>query len=107
MLFRSYPGSGNYWTDLSSNGYRGTIGGSSPPTFDAASSSFVFNFNSANSSGGAISLNAQPIVDNFTIGSWIKTTNSGNDLAHYRLNYIASGELGGAANDFGFGVDKL
>ena len=67
----SYPGSGSIWTDLSTNGYVGTLINS--PTFSSANGgSLIFN-----GTNNGVSTNANMAsVQSFTATSWIKTTNS-------------------------------
>jgi hypothetical protein len=45
-------------------------------------------------------------TDDFTILTWIRTEFVGHGKNHYETMYIASAEVGGAAADWGFGVDK-
>ena len=45
-------------------------------------------------------------TDDFTILTWIRTVLAGYGKNHYETMYIASAEVGGAAADWGFGVDK-
>ncbi len=41
-----------------------------------------------------------------TVSAWIKTTNVGHSTTHYTSMYIMAAEMGGGANDWGFGVNN-
>ena len=100
----SYPGSGTTWYDLSGNNNTGILSGSIIPVF--TNSYFQFNRTSVpNSSANYILLN-NIIGNDFTISSWIQTTQVGSGTFHYNTMYIVSAEVGGPANDFGFGVNS-
>jgi hypothetical protein len=104
---RSYPGSGTTWNDLSGNNNNGILSGSSLPVFSNSS----FQFTRSAITAGNFNTYTQVVTNNtigddFTISSWIQTTQVGNGSFHYTLMYIVSAETGGGANDFGFGVNS-
>jgi len=72
----SYPGSGTVWTDLSGNGYTGTLTNS--PTFNSANSGF-FTFNGTNQY--TTTTYSQPAYDtatSFTWNIWVNPGTAGN-----------------------------
>jgi len=46
----------------------------------------------------------RPVQDNFTICAWVKTTSTGGGTAHWTSAPVMDSEVGGLANDFGFGI---
>jgi len=106
---RSYPQpyNGTTWTDLSGLGNNGILTGSVLPTFSSNPPTLVFTRSAITS----LPENLNSVVcnntvgDDMTVSSWVKTTQIGNNTPHYTLMYIISSEKGGAANDFGFGVN--
>ncbi len=46
----------------------------------------------------------RPVQDDFTICAWIKTTSTGGGTNHWQSAPIMDSEVGGLANDFGFGI---
>jgi len=46
------------------------------------------------------------VITNFTICSWINTTSQGTGRNHWNSAPILDGEVGGIANDFGFGLSE-
>lgn len=46
------------------------------------------------------------VADDFTICAWFKTTGTGATTEHWRSMALVDSEVGGAADDFGFGVDS-
>jgi hypothetical protein len=102
----SYSGSGTALTDLSGNGTHATF--QNAPTFVSSPiKTFQWNTRGSNGSNTTKASFSNVLGDDMTVGAWIKTSNSGNDLAHYRLLYILTGEQGGGANDWGFGINSL
>ncbi len=115
----SYNGSGNTWTNLGTGGTtynatRGTTTATQPVFQNTAPKNFLYTRATLNTSTAWQSNNYfsitrptdSPIVNNFTYCAWIKTTSTGySPIFHYTLMYLISSEVGGVANDFGFGVD--
>ena len=102
----SYSGSGTALTDLSGSGTHATF--QNAPTFVSSPiKTFQWNTRGSNGSNTTKASFSNVLGDDMTVGAWIKTSNIGNDLAHYRLLYILTGEQGGGANDWGFGIDRL
>jgi len=103
----SYISGSTTWFDVSSNNNNGILTGSVLPTFSTNPSTLVFTRGSITS----LPENRNSVVCNNTVGndmtvsSWIKTTQVGYNTQHYELMYIASSEKGGAANDWGFGIN--
>jgi hypothetical protein len=101
----SYSGSGNTWTDLSGNNTNATF--QNTPTFISSPiKTFQWNTRGSNGTNSTKASFSNVLGDDMTVGAWIKTSNSGNDYAHYRLLYILTGEQGGGANDWGFGINN-
>ncbi|MEY4079643.1 MAG: hypothetical protein RL430_73, partial [Actinomycetota bacterium] len=109
-LNASYPGSGTTVTDLSTAGRNGTLAGSPLPTFDSSGpKSFSFTrayVGNTSSTASKISVNGNFLTDNFTLQTWIKTSQVGYNTAHYTTSYIMASECGGGANDWGLGVNS-
>lgn len=95
---RSYPGTGTAWSDLSGNGYNGTLVNS--PTF-STSNNGVINFTGAND---YVNLgNPFEASTNFTIVVWVKNSSSGqggmftkgevNDSTEWGLSFGFSNPL--------------
>ncbi len=102
----SYGGTGTTLTDLSGNGTHATF--LNAPTFVSSPiKTFQWNTRGSNGSNTTKATLSNVLGDDMTVGAWIKTSNIGNDLAHYRLLYILTGEQGGGANDWGFGINRL
>jgi len=102
----SYSGTGTTLTDLSGNGTHATF--QNVPTFVSSPiKTFQWNTRGSNGSNTTKASFSNVLGDDMTVGAWIKTSNIGNDLAHYRLLYILTGEQGGGANDWGFGINRL
>jgi hypothetical protein len=92
--------------DLSGNGTHAAF--QNAPTFVSSPiKTFQWNTRGSNGSNTTKASFSNVLGDDMTVGAWIKTSNSGNDLAHYRLLYILTGEQGGGANDWGFGINRL
>ena len=106
----SYPGSGTVVTDLSGANRHGTFAGSTLPTFNSTSpKSFQFTralINSTTSTASKITVDSKFLTDNFTIQTWIKTSQVGHSSVHYTTMFIMASECGGGANDWGFGVNN-
>ena len=106
----SYPGSGTVVTDLSGANRHGTFAGSTLPTFNSMSpKSFQFTralINSTTSTASKITVDSKFLTDNFTIQTWIKTSQVGHSSVHYTTMFIMASECGGGANDWGFGVNN-
>ena len=106
----SYPGSGTVVTDLSGANRHGTFAGSTLPTFNSTSpKSFQFTralINNTASSASKITVDSKFLTDNFTIQTWIKTSQVGHSSVHYTTMFIMASECGGGANDWGFGVNN-
>jgi hypothetical protein len=103
----SYPTTGTIWYDVSSGGNNGSLTGSVLPTFSTNPSTLVFTRSSISSlpqNFNSVTCN-NTVGDDMTVSSWIKTTEVGYSTQHYELMYIASSEKGGAANDWGFGIN--
>lgn len=92
----SYPGSGTTWTDMSGNGYNGTLSsgaGATNPTYDPSNlGNIVFPGN-----GRIVTLPTTINVSYITIGAWVKTSvsntlgfivnkNFGSSVVPYSLN---------------------
>ncbi|MGA1363042.1 MAG: LamG-like jellyroll fold domain-containing protein [Ilumatobacteraceae bacterium] len=109
-LNASYPGSGTTVTDLSNAGRNGTLAGSPLPTFDSTGpKSFQFTrtyVGNTSSSANKITVNGNFLTDNFSLQTWIKTSQVGYGSAHYTTMYIMASECGGRANDWGLGVNS-
>lgn len=109
-LNASYPGSGTTVTDLSNAGRNGTLAGSPLPSFDSSGpKSFQFTrtyVGNTASTANKISVNGTFLTDNFTLQTWIKTSQVGYGSAHYTTMYIMASECGGGANDWGLGVNS-
>jgi hypothetical protein len=102
----SYSGSETALNDLSGNGTHAAF--QNAPTFVSSPiKTFQWNTRGSNGSNTTKASFSNVLGDDMTVGAWIKTSNSGNDLAHYRLLYILTGEQGGGANDWGFGINRL
>jgi hypothetical protein len=72
----SYPGSGTVWTDLSGNGYTGTLTNS--PTFNSANFGF-FTFNGTNQyTTTTYSQPAYGTATSFTWNIWVNPGTAGN-----------------------------
>ena len=106
----SYPGSGTVVTDLSGANRHGTFAGSTLPTFNSTSpKSFQFTralINNTASTASKITVDSKFLTDNFTIQTWIKTSQVGHSSVHYTTMFIMASECGGGANDWGFGVNN-
>ena len=106
----SYTGSGTLVTDLSGANRHGTFAGSTLPTFNNVSpKSFQFTrqlVNSTASTASKITVDSKFLTDNFTIQTWIKTSQVGYSAVHYTTMFIMASECGGGANDWGFGVNN-
>ena len=77
-LGSSYPGTGTTWTDLSGNGYNGTL--TNGPTYSTSGGgSIVFDgvddYTGLSTSTGLLNLGSA-----FTISGWIKLTSTSQDL---------------------------
>ena len=102
----SYSGSETALNDLSGNGTHAAF--QNAPTFVSSPiKTFQWNTRGSNGSNTTKASFSNVLGDDMTVGAWIKTSNIGNDLAHYRLLYILTGEQGGGANDWGFGINRL
>lgn len=90
--------------DATGNGYNG-VGTLVSLSEDTPTTGFV-NPYSYTFSGSRINV-SRPVQDDFTICAWVKTTaqGAGTGTEHYLSRAIAHAEAGGAANDFGFGMD--
>lgn len=84
----SYPGSGSIWRDLSANKILSTtFSGSSFPTFNSASKELVFNgTNNALMATITSSVSTGSIIRDFTQIMWVKTINSGSQIASGIVN---------------------
>jgi hypothetical protein len=106
----SYPGSGTVVTDLSGANRHGTFAGSTLPTFNSTSpKSFQFTrarIDNTASTASKITVDSKFLTDNFTIQTWIKTSQVGHSSVHYTTMFIMASECGGGANDWGFGVNN-
>jgi hypothetical protein len=104
----SYPGSGTIWYDLSGLGHDTTLEGNPTlPTFVSSPiKSFLFVQSGAYGSANRIETSSNFLGNDMTLQCWVNTTVVGNDTAHYRLAYIMGAEVGGAGNDWGFGVNN-
>jgi len=106
----SYPGNGSTVTDLSGANRHGTLAGNSLPTFNNVSpKSFQFTRTYVGGTASAdnkISIAGRFLTDNFTIQTWIKTSEVGYGTQHYTTMYIMGSECGGGANDWGLGVNN-
>jgi hypothetical protein len=100
----SYVSGSTTWNDLSGNGNSGILSGSTLPVFQTSSFQFT-RISVPNTAATHILLN-NTIGDDFTISSWIQTTQVGSGTFHYTTMYIVSAEVGGPGNDFGFGVNS-
>jgi hypothetical protein len=98
----SYVSGSTTWNDLSGNSNSGSL--INGPTF--ATSSLQFTRISIPAGTATHILLNNTIGDDFTISSWIQTTQVGSNIAHYTTMYIVSAEVGGPGNDFGFGVNS-
>ena len=109
-IIDSYPGSGTVVTDLSGANRHGTFAGSTLPTFNSTSpKSFQFTralITSTASTASKITVDSKFLTDNFTIQTWIKTSQVGHSSVHYTTMFIMASECGGGANDWGFGVNN-
>ncbi len=90
--------------DASGNGYNG-VGTLVSLSEDTPTTGFVNPYSYA-FSGSRINV-SRPVQDDFSICAWIQTTaqGAGTGTEHYLSRAIAHAEAGGAANDFGFGMD--
>jgi len=106
----SYSGSGTLVTDLSGANRHGTFAGSTLPTFNNVSpKAFQFTralINNTASTASKITVDSKFLTDNFTIQTWIKTSQVGHSSVHYTTMFIMASECGGGANDWGFGVNS-
>jgi hypothetical protein len=106
----SYPGSGLTVTDLSGANRHGTLAGNALPTFNNVSpKSFQFMKTKVGNTASAdnkIRVSGKFLTDNFTIQTWIKTSEVGWATRHYTTMYIMASECGGGADDWGFGVNN-
>lgn len=106
----SYSGSGTLVTDLSGANRHGTFAGSTLPTFNNVSpKAFQFTralVNNTASTASKITVDSKFLTDNFTIQTWIKTSQVGYSTVHYTTMFIMASECGGGANDWGFGVNN-
>jgi hypothetical protein len=106
----SYSGTGTTVTDLSGANRHGTLAGNSLPTFNNVSpKSFQFTRTYVGGTASAdnkISIAGRFLTDNFTIQTWVKTSEVGYGTQHYTTMYIMASECGGGANDWGLGVNN-
>jgi len=106
----SYPGTGTTVTDLSGANRHGTLAGNTLPTFNNVSpKSFQFTRTYVGGTASAdnkISIAGRFLTDNFTIQTWVKTSEVGWGTQHYTTMYIMASECGGGANDWGLGVNN-
>jgi len=83
---RSYPGSGTTWTDLSGNGYNGTLQGDT---------SYVSSNNGGlylDGTGDYITLGTKNFITNdFSLSMWIKPTHSTKELYLFSFGYSSTG----------------
>jgi hypothetical protein len=92
---KSYPGSGNTWSDLSGNNNNGTING---PTHDSVNGSFTFD-----GSDDSINLgNVDLITTAFSIETWFK----GNAIQTGTFNSIVSKDAPGTLGSFTMTSDQ-
>jgi uncharacterized repeat protein (TIGR02543 family) len=109
-LSDSYSGSGTTVTDLSGAARHGTLAGTPLPVFDSTSpKSFSFTrayVGNTSSTASKITINSKFLTDNFTIQTWIKTSQVGYGTQHYTTMYIMASECGGGAADWGMGVNS-
>ncbi len=92
--------------DATGNGYNAT-GTNVTLSEDVPTTGFLNPYSFAfNGTDSRVDAN-RPVADDFTICAWIKTTaqGAGTGTQHYLSRAIAHAETGGAANDFGLGMD--
>ena len=101
----SYPGTGTTWYDLSGSGHNGTLNGSPLPVYVSSPvAAFQFTRSSSTGSTNRINTSSNFLGNDMTVSAWINTTNVGYLAQHFNTMYIMGAEMGGGANDWGFGV---
>lgn len=103
----NYPGSDIVIPDTSGNLNDGIIATdySGAPTYSAGPpASFVFNRISDVFNAGKIVV-PNMLGSDMTVSAWINSTGTGAGTLHYTFMYIVSAEAGGAAADWGMGVN--
>jgi hypothetical protein len=100
--YRSYPGSGTTWTDVSGNGNNGTL--TNGPIFDTANGG-NFSFDGVDDFVDIPRTNIDYTpLDSFTMGVWAKVDGVSGDFTFARNTTVFG--RGDTANSFGIGMER-